>query len=114
MRTLCWLKTRSTATASGLVAVEHRLDGSFDHQEALVERVVGRRCRHRDLHQSHAASRSTVDDAQAAAGEARVNAEHAHTTSRAFGTATVAGTEQVFDRTLPGQSPSLSDDTRAD
>ena len=71
VRTLCWLKTRSTATASGRVPVEPRLDAGVDEPQPLGDRQVGGRCARRRPRPASAAGRPSPRPRRGRTGSAR-------------------------------------------
>ena len=79
--TLCWLNTRSTATASGRCSSIHCLEPGLDLAQPLL---VGRSARGAyDAHVDHAQRPADrpLDDADTAPGQPGVDAEHAHAAS---------------------------------
>ena len=79
VRRLCWAKTRSTAIAVGLVLDQHLADAGRDREQTLVpSAIVGRRLHDPDIHEGRPTVGRDVDDADAAPGQPRIDAEHTH------------------------------------
>ena len=78
VRTLCWLNTRSTATASGRRRSIHSSSPGLDRDQPLRDRQVGRGADHADADQGQGPADVTVDHADAAPGQPRVDPQHAH------------------------------------
>jgi hypothetical protein len=62
----------------GLNGVEHEFEGPLDPEQAVREIGVGGRADDLDVHERETAPRRAVDHADTAAGQARVDSEHAH------------------------------------
>ena len=74
LATLCWLKTRSTATA--LMMVQMSSDLLVDVQKTVGDVVVGRRGDDIDGHHAARSAGETVDDPHPAPGQPRIDSHH--------------------------------------
>ena len=78
VRTLCWAKTRSTATTSGRWSSTQASIVRLEGEQAIGDVGVGRRAYVSDRDHVQRTSRIALDHAQTAAGQTGVNPEHAH------------------------------------
>ena len=96
VRTLCWLKTRSTATTSGRCSSSHALDAVGRRASSRRSSAIVRRGAHdADATQRDRPAGRHVDHADAAAGQPGIDAEHPH------GLSHPASCEHPFGRPNP-------------
>ena len=98
VRTLCWLNTRSTATASGRCsAIQASTARSMASSRAPMSSSGGVRD-HADVDERQRAARGALDHAEAAAGQAGVDPEHPHVAPPLW-------SEHMFGTNVPATQP---------